>query len=142
MAKIILIGVTGAGKTTLVQALKKEKFTYKKTQSATYYQDIIDLPGEYLEIPRYINAIITLSFDVDIIVLVQDSTSEETYFPPNFGDMFSKKVIGVVTKIDMDNKNIERAKKWLKLAGAQEIIEISAYDNYGIEELSLVIGSN
>ena len=48
MKKIILMGRSEAGKTTLTQALKGEKITYKKTQYINHYDVIIDTPGEYL----------------------------------------------------------------------------------------------
>ena len=49
MKKIILMGRSEAGKTTLTQALKGEKITYKKTQYINHYDVIIDTPGEYLQ---------------------------------------------------------------------------------------------
>jgi ethanolamine utilization protein EutP (predicted NTPase) len=49
MKKIILMGRSGAGKTTLTQALQGEKITYKKTQYINHYDVIIDTPGEYLQ---------------------------------------------------------------------------------------------
>ena len=42
MKKIILMGRSEAGKTTLTQALKGEKITYKKTQYINHYDVIID----------------------------------------------------------------------------------------------------
>ena len=49
MKKIILMGRSGAGKTTLTQALQGEKITYKKTQYINHYDVTIDTPGEYLQ---------------------------------------------------------------------------------------------
>ena len=46
MRKIILIGRSGAGKTTLTQALKGEGIKYHKTQYVNYFESIIDKPGE------------------------------------------------------------------------------------------------
>ena len=45
MRKILLIGRTGAGKTTLTQALKGEKLNYKKTQYINFQGALIDTPG-------------------------------------------------------------------------------------------------
>ena len=45
MKKLILIGRSEAGKTTLTQALKGETITYQKTQYINYYDVIIDKPG-------------------------------------------------------------------------------------------------
>ena len=49
MKKIMLVGRSGAGKTTLTQALKGKKITYHKTQYINHYDVIIDTPGEYAE---------------------------------------------------------------------------------------------
>ena len=45
MRKIILIGRSGVGKTTLTQALKNEKIEYHKTQYVNHFDVIIDTPG-------------------------------------------------------------------------------------------------
>ncbi len=140
MARVIFVGKTGAGKTTLIQNLKREEIVYKKTQATEYYGNLIDTPGEYLENPRYYNALITLSFDADIIALVQDMTSEESYFPPGFGDMFNIKVVGILTKSDMrmsetGEANHQRARRYLVDAGASEIYEVSACTNQGMDAL-------
>ncbi len=49
MKKTILIGVSGCGKTTLVQRLNDEELKYKKTQMVEHHLNFIDTPGEYLE---------------------------------------------------------------------------------------------
>ena len=48
MKKIILMGRSECGKTTLTQALKGEHITYRKTQYVNYFDVIIDTPGEYM----------------------------------------------------------------------------------------------
>lgn len=143
MAKIMLVGKTSAGKTSLVQVINKEKLCYKKTQATEYYNDFIDLPGEYLENPRYYNAIITMSFDVDIIALVQNIDSDMCFFPPNFGDMFNVKVIGIVTKMDIvsDLNHLNRARACLSQAGAKDIYEVSVVTNEGVEVIKNLICS-
>ena len=45
MKKIILIGRSEAGKTTLTQALRGEKVSYHKTQYVNRFDVIIDTPG-------------------------------------------------------------------------------------------------
>jgi ethanolamine utilization protein EutP len=132
-----MVGKTSVGKTTLIQALKKETLVYKKTQAIDFYDDIIDIPGEYLEIPRYINAIITLSFEVDIVALIHDVDSDMSYFSPHFGDMFNAIVIGIITKVDLtgSHSDLTRAKDYLEQAGAKEIYEVSALTGVGIDQI-------
>ena len=49
MRKLILIGRSEAGKSTLIQALRNEDIQYDKTQSVDYTGSIIDTPGEHAE---------------------------------------------------------------------------------------------
>lgn len=135
MKKVIFIGSTGAGKTSLIQKLTSQDIQYKKTQSVDYIGEMIDTPGEYLENPRFYNALVTLSFESKKIIFVHDSTAERSLFPPQFAKLFNQKAIGVVTKIDHKNSCKERSVQFLKDAGIQEIFELSAYTNEGISDL-------
>lgn len=136
MGKMIMVGKQGAGKTTLIQKLLNQSMVYKKTQSTEFYPNIIDTPGEYLENPRFYNAIITLSFDANLVALVHDSTTPDNYFPPGFGSMFNKKVIGIVTKVEESSADPKRSETYLRNAGAVEIYKVSAYANEGIEAIT------
>lgn len=50
--------------------------------------------------------------------------------------MFAKNVIGIITKIDIANKDeIELAKEKLKMAGVNEIFLVDTIKGIGIEEL-------
>ena len=49
MKKIILMGRSECGKTTLTQALKGDVIHYHKTQYINHYDVVIDTPGEYTE---------------------------------------------------------------------------------------------
>ena len=139
MKKIILIGKSGSGKTTIVQALKEEEIRYKKTQSLVYMDNIIDSPGEYIENRGFYNALIITSLDCDIIGLVQDSTDGHNIFPPNFVSMFNKDSIGIITKTDKIGGDITRAEGYLRLAGVKNIYETSAFTGEGIDEIRSLI---
>ena len=136
MKKTMLIGRTGCGKTTLTQKLLDEEVKYKKTQSVTYKNKIIDTPGEYVENKMYYKSLLVLSADAKLIVLVQSSIDGATLFPPKFSTMFPRKeVIGVITKIDLENANIERSRKFLEEAGVTEVFTIGLDDSEGLEEI-------
>ena len=62
MKRLILIGRSEAGKSTLISALKNEKIEYHKTQYVDYEDFIIDTPGEYSE-----NASLALKFGLRAI---------------------------------------------------------------------------
>ena len=136
MKKTMLIGRTGCGKTTLTQKLMNEEVKYKKTQAVSYKRKIIETPGEYVENKIYYKSLLVLSADAKMIVLVQSAIDGATLFPPKFSTMFPKKeVIGVITKIDLENANIERSRKFLIEAGATEVFTIGLNDQEGLEEI-------
>lgn len=136
--KLMLVGRTGVGKTTLTQRLNEVSLEYKKTQMVDYIGKIIDTPGEYVENRNYYKALNVVSIDAQIIGLVQSSLDEVSVFPPNFSSMFlNKKVIGIITKVDLKS-DTEMARNFLELAGVEEIIEIGK--NCEIESLKTYIG--
>lgn len=135
MKKLMLIGKTGVGKTSLTQRLNGAQYIYEKTQSLIFNGDIIDTPGEYIENRRYYTALITTACEADVIALVQDATEEESLFPPAFSRIFDKDVIGIITKVDLEDKNIERAETFLRDAGVEKIFHISSETETGIADL-------
>jgi len=143
MKKVIFIGKTGSGKTTLCQKIHDLDLEYKKTQSVEIYDESIDTPGEYLENRSYYKALIVTSADADVIALVYDCTSEESYIAPGFCSMFAKECIRIVTKVDIaQNKDrIKHAKEILNEAGVSRIFEVNTLDGTGIEELIKYLSS-
>ena len=70
--RMILIGKTAAGKTTLCQYLTHQDLIYHKTQTiAVMGGQFIDTPGEYLERVRMRGALSVTAADADIILFVQ-----------------------------------------------------------------------
>jgi len=141
LKRLILIGKTGCGKTTLTQVLHDENIDYKKTQAIEYTKNIIDTPGEYIENRALYRALIVSSADCDIIALIQDCSQEESIFPPNFASIFAKPVIGIITKTDLcdDQKNYEKATNFLKIAGVGKIFKTSSLNKNGISEIKKVL---
>jgi len=135
--KVILIGRTTAGKTTLCQYICREELQYAKTQAVQIFKDsLIDTPGEYLEIRHYRGALHVTSTDADVIVLVQDPTEEGSMFPPAYAGSFAKPAVGVITKQDLATpEQIERARQYLVAAGAQAVFVTSSVDGTGFEAL-------
>ena len=65
MRRLILAGRVGAGKTTLMQALKGEQLSYCKTQYISYTDTISDIPGilrSYWFLNKDDDEVITLIF--------------------------------------------------------------------------------
>ena len=135
--RMMLIGRSQAGKTTLCQRINNEDLRYHKTQTVQIInKNIIDTPGEYLERFSMRGALIVTSTDADVIVLVQDATESGTMFPPLFNSMFTKPVVGVVTKCEIaDEHLIARAEKYLRSAGTKEIFFTSSVTGEGVDKL-------
>ena len=74
MRKIMFIGRSEAGKTTLTQAMKGNTITYHKTQYVNHYDVIIDTPGEYLQSKNLISALAVFTAEADVIGLLMDAT--------------------------------------------------------------------
>lgn len=141
--RIILIGRSAAGKTTLCQRINNEELKYHKTQTVQIVnQNMIDTPGEYLERRYFRGALMVTATDADVIVLVQDATEGGSMFPPAYNSMFAKPTVGVVTKQDLATpKQLEHAQKHLKAAGAGEIFIVSSVTGDGVEALVKYIDS-
>ena len=137
MKKIMLVGRTGAGKTTFCQAIHNEEIHYKKTQAVEVIDNTIDTPGEFMENRRLYGALMVTGADADYIVLLRDCTEPQTIFAPSFTSMFAKPAIGLVTKTDLaQNENqIKRSREDLEIAGCQKVFEISSVSGEGLDEV-------
>lgn len=141
MKKIMMIGRSGCGKTTLTQVLQNQEIGYKKTQAIEFFNNAIDTPGEYIENRRFYNALIVSAADCDIIALLQSSIDEQCIFPPGFATSFAKPVIGIITKSDLceSEDDLNRSKEFLKEAGVEKIYTISSLKNHGVDEITKLL---
>lgn len=133
MRKLILIGRSGVGKTTLTQALKKEKIEYKKTQYIDYQSWIIDTPGEYAENKNLGNALGLYAYEADVVGLLLSADEWYSLYSPNMVSLVNREVIGIITKIDLDDTT--HAENWLRLAGCEKIFRVNSITGEGIDEL-------
>ncbi|MDR1798385.1 MAG: EutP/PduV family microcompartment system protein [Bifidobacteriaceae bacterium] len=137
MKRAILMGMSGCGKTTLIQRLHRDALTYHKTQAVEHHLDFIDTPGEYMEIRHYYRALIVTAADADVIALVQECGTDRTWLPPAFATTFAKPVIGIVSKADLATgpADLDFARDILRRAGAQPVFTVSALAATGLEPL-------
>ena len=133
MRKLILIGRSGVGKTTLTQALKKEKIEYKKTQYIDYQSWIIDTPGEYAENKNLGSALGLYAYEADVVGLLLSADEWYSLYSPNMVSLVNREVIGIITKIDLDDTT--HAENWLRLAGCEKIFRVNSITGEGIDEL-------
>ncbi|WP_206459846.1 EutP/PduV family microcompartment system protein [Anaerovorax sp. IOR16] len=134
--RMILVGRSHSGKTTLCQYLTNQQLHYHKTQTVQFIDHcILDTPGEYLEQKGFYGALSVTAADAQIIVLVQDATEDGTMFAPSFGMMFAgKPIIGIITKSDAANtEQIQQAISHLVRAGAEKCFVTSSIKGLGFE---------
>ncbi len=135
MKKIILVGRSECGKTTLVQAMRGEKIKYEKTQAVNHSKLTIDTPGEYIQTKSLGAALAMYTYEADVVGLLLSATEPYTLYSPCVTPLANREVIGLVTKIDAPGAEPERAKKWLELAGCKKVFLVSSYSGKGIKEV-------
>ena len=135
MRKIILIGRSECGKTTLTQVLTGRKIKYQKTQAICNEDMVIDTPGEYIQTKMLAGAIALYSYEADIVGLLLSATEPFSLYSPNITGQSTREVIGIVTKIDHKNADSDLAERWLRLCGCKKVFKVSAYTGEGICEL-------
>lgn len=137
MKKTILMGVSGCGKTTLVQRLMGKEMVDQKTQMVEHHLSFIDTPGEYLEQRNLYRALIVTAADAEMIGLVQACGAENTWLPPSFALSFARPVFGIISKSDLaaSEADVEFARETLLRAGAERVFMISAKAGTGLEPL-------
>jgi len=132
MKKIILVGRSECGKTTLMQALKGKKIQYHKTQYINHYEVVIDTPGEYAETAGFGRALALYSFEADVVGLLIAATEQYSLYPPCCAAVVTRPVIGIVTQIDEEGADPAQAEEWLRLAGCEQVFYVSSYTGEGI----------
>ena len=135
MKKIILIGRSGAGKTTLTQAVKGEEIKYHKTQYVNYFECIIDTPGEYAQTHELGYALALYSYEADVVGLLLSATEPYSLYPPNITCMVNREVVGIVTQINEPKADPERAARWLRLSGCKKIFYVDSTVGTGVPDI-------
>jgi len=134
--RVMLIGPTGSGKTALANALNGSDGLLRKTQTITYGNNTIDVPGSYIEnTGMYKHIIATAQHASHVLILIDQSKCTEVY-SPGFAKAFRIPVIGVITKCDLKEENLDTCIRQLKKIGVSEPhFQISVKTGNGIEAL-------
>ena len=133
MKKLLLIGRSGCGKTTLTQALRGEKVHYLKTQGMVFDDFLIDSPGEYVENHDLGCALALYSYEADVVALLIAADDDYSLFPPCITCLVNREVIGIVTKIDKAPP--QRAERWLRLSGCKKVFFVNSHTGEGVNEV-------
>jgi len=139
MKRMMLVGETGAGKSSLIRALSGVDFSARRAMAVEFYGQFIITPGEFLENRRFYPALISTAADCDILALLQDATRCGSLFPPQFAPLFNRRVVGVVSKVDIKGAAVERAERFLWNTGVGEIIRLSTRTGVGLDALRKIL---
>jgi len=140
MKKLILMGRSESGKTTLKQALNGEKLRYSKTQYIHYNDILIDTPGEYAQTKHLGYALALYAYEADVVGLLVAATESYSLFPPNITCMVNRDVIGIVTKINDPGANLPLAELWLRNCGCKEIFFVDSLTGEGVGQILEYLG--
>lgn len=135
MKKIIFMGRSECGKTTLTQAMRGQKIAYHKTQYINHFDIIIDTPGEYAENKNLSAALALYAYEADIVGLLISAIEPYSLYPPNVVPSVNREVIGIVTQIDRPGADPKLAESWLRLAGCEKVFHVSAKSGIGVEAI-------
>ena len=133
------MGKSGAGKTTLSQALRGEKVQYQKTQYINYGDFLIDTPGEYAENHELGAALALYAYEADVVGLLIAADDQFSLFPPNITCLVNREVIGIVTKKNKGNP--DRAERWLRLSGCKTVFHVDSVTGDGVDQILEHIGA-
>lgn len=138
--RIMVIGRSEAGKSTLMSALGIVQGPVTKTEAVDFRGGCIDTPGELLESPIFKHTFMPLSCKAKVVLLVMDPFQHSS-FPPGITTILRAPVVGVVTKIDLEGaaELLDRAQRMLRLAGAKDVYLVSSMTREGLDALKAKI---
>lgn len=141
--RIMVIGPTQAGKSTLVNALNDTDRTLRKTQDVIYGQNTMDTPGSYIENASMYRYLIATAQSASHVLLLINAFRPIDVYPPCFAKTFNCPVIGVITKIDLAPGNLSLCHQQLQRIGVSEpYFWISLKNNTGVEALKSYLLGN
>lgn len=134
--RVMVIGPTNCGKTTLVQALNEDEGPVRKTQDIIYGKNTIDVPGAYIENAWMYKHLITVSQNASHVLILVDQSRPTNVYSPGFAKVFRCPVIGIISKTDLMPEYEDKCNLQLKQIGVTEpYYKISNLDGIGIEAL-------
>jgi Ethanolamine utilization protein len=131
--RIMVIGPTNCGKSTLVKELNDSTSPVRKTQDIIYAKNTIDIPGAYLESAWMYQHIIAAAQDASHVLIMIDQSKCTEVYSPGFAKVFGCPVVGVINKCDLVPENEEFCMQQLKRIGVREpYYRISCLNGTGI----------
>lgn len=141
--RIMIIGPTNCGKTTLANALNDYNKPARKTQDIIYGKNTIDVPGAYIENSWMYKHLISASQDASHILIIVDWSKRTDVYSPGFAKVFRCPVIGVINKTDLLCEKEESCIRQLKHIGVSEpYFKISSLYGTGVDALKKYLLKN
>lgn len=141
---IVFVGEVDAGKSALIAKLLTQKTNTGKTQAPIYYDgNVVDTPGEFVDNRAWSGALISTISTVKTIVYLQPANAKRFAPPSGILTIYpNKRIVGVISKVDVENANVDKAIRFLKQNRIPEpYIEVSIYDPASIQMLSDVLST-
>ena len=133
--RVMIVGPTQAGKSTLANYLNDTSSPLRKTQDVIYGKNTIDTPGSYIENPSMYKYLIATAQTASHVLLLLDSSRTDSVYPPGFAKTFTCPVIGVITKTDLKPETSICISQMQSMGVSEPYFWISLKDNTGVEEL-------
>ena len=105
------------------------------THYVNYLDTIIDTPGEYTELRQTSGALALYSYEADVVGLVLSANEPYSIFSPCITSLVNREVVGIISGIDKPDGNVDRVRRWLKLAGCKRIFPVSAITGEGLSDI-------
>ena len=136
MKRVMIVGPTGSGKTSLLKALGIWEKDVRKTEAVSFGDQAVDTHGEFFDIPRFYHALIMTSVKAGVVLLVADPLKRSRH-SSRFAHALRAPVIGVITKLDAASPDdVEFARNSLKNSGVTEIHTVSSLRGDGVDALA------
>lgn len=134
--RIMIVGPTNCGKTTLANALNDCERPARKTQDIIYGKYTIDVPGSYIENAWMYKHLIASAQDASHVLMMVDQSKPTYVYSPGFAKVFRCPVIGIINKTDLMPENEEFCIRQLKMTGlAEPFYRISTKNGTGLRAL-------
>lgn len=115
--KIMIVGPTQSGKSTLANMLNGEDKPLRRTQDTVFGKEAIDVPASYIENRTYKHLIALAQNSADCVVLIVNQDKPTAEYSPGFSRVFTCPVIGVISKAGRNMQNREYCKNQLRRSG-------------------------
>lgn len=138
--RIMVVGPTRCGKTSLVRRLDDDDRPLKRTPDIRYGKRTIDCPGSYVENTDSYKHLIATSQNASHILMLVDQSRPVQIYSPMFAKAFTKPVVGIISKSDLNPENRDFCIKQLELMGIEPpYYSISTLTDEGIRELKEIL---